>query len=158
MPGQTENQQCQRPDHGSGDDARRRVAKYAIQQHFARPVGHDRRYQQRRHNRQQEPFLSETQRRRNNEMQAASGQESENGGPAGLSGTWSAPAAAWGRTLGCGIWDNVPSHLPMKVVVQSSSLIFTLLSIVLNVPITRVKRKPVGREETRRERELGLTG
>ncbi len=39
----------------------------------------------------------------------------------------------------------------MKVVVQSSSLIFTLLSIVLNVPITRVKRKPVGREETRRE-------
>jgi len=35
----------------------------------------------------------------------------------------------------------------MKVVVQSSSLIFTLLSIILNVPITRVKRKPVGREE-----------
>jgi hypothetical protein len=30
-------------------------------------------------------------------------------------------------------------------------LIFTLLSIILNVPITRVKRKPVGREETRRE-------
>ena len=56
-----------------------------------------------------------------------------------------------GRTLSCGIWDNVPSHLPMKVVVQSSSLIFTLLSIILNVPITRVKRKPVGREETRRE-------
>jgi hypothetical protein len=39
----------------------------------------------------------------------------------------------------------------MKVVVQSSSLIFTLLSIILNVPITRVKRKPVGREEARRE-------
>jgi hypothetical protein len=39
----------------------------------------------------------------------------------------------------------------MKVVVQSSSLIFTLLSIILNVPITRVKRKPAGREETRRE-------
>lgn len=34
----------------------------------------------------------------------------------------------------------------MKVVVQSSSLIFTLLSIMLNVPITRVKRKPVGQE------------
>jgi len=39
----------------------------------------------------------------------------------------------------------------MKVVVQSSSLIFTLLSIILNVPITRVKRKPAGREETLRE-------
>jgi hypothetical protein len=45
----------------------------------------------------------------------------------------------------------------MKVVVQSSSLLFTLLSIILNVPITRVRRKPVGwvkpvgREETRRE-------
>lgn len=39
----------------------------------------------------------------------------------------------------------------MKVVVQSSSLLFTLLSIILNVPITRVKRKPVAREETRRE-------
>lgn len=30
----------------------------------------------------------------------------------------------------------------MKVVVQSSSLVFTLLSILLNVPITKVKRKP----------------
>ena len=55
------------------------------------------------------------------------------------------------------LWDNVASHLPMKVVVQSSSLLFTLLSIILNVPITRVRRKPVGwvkpvgREETRRE-------
>jgi hypothetical protein len=39
----------------------------------------------------------------------------------------------------------------MKVVVQSSSLIFTLLSIILNVPITRVKRKPAGREGMRRE-------
>jgi hypothetical protein len=39
----------------------------------------------------------------------------------------------------------------MKVVVQSSSLIFTLLSIILNVPITRVKRKTTGGEETRRE-------
>jgi hypothetical protein len=39
----------------------------------------------------------------------------------------------------------------MKVVVQTSSLIFTLLSIVLNVPIARVKRKPAGREETRLE-------
>ena len=37
---------------------------------------------------------------------------------------------------------NVARHLPMKVVVQSSSLIFTVLSILLNVPITRVKRKP----------------
>ncbi len=66
------------------------------------------------------------------------------------------PAVA-GRTLLCGIWDNVPSHLPMKVVVQSSSLIFTLLSIILNVPITRVQRKPDGREETRRE-PSGATG
>jgi hypothetical protein len=39
----------------------------------------------------------------------------------------------------------------MKVVVQSSSLIFTLLSIILNVPITRVQRKPDAREETGRE-------
>jgi hypothetical protein len=39
----------------------------------------------------------------------------------------------------------------MKVVVQSSSLVFTVLSIVLNVPITRVKRKPAGREVTQRE-------
>jgi hypothetical protein len=30
----------------------------------------------------------------------------------------------------------------MKVVVQSSSLIFTVLSILLNFPITRVKSKP----------------
>jgi hypothetical protein len=30
----------------------------------------------------------------------------------------------------------------MKVVVQSSSLIFAVLSILFNVPITRVKRKP----------------
>jgi hypothetical protein len=36
----------------------------------------------------------------------------------------------------------------MKVVVQSSSLVFTLLSIILNVPITRVKRKPDGGEES----------
>ena len=64
--------------------------------------------------------------------------------------------AARGRTLldgilACGIWDNVPSHLPMKVVVQSSSLLFTLLSIIFNVPITRVKRAPADRDETRRE-------
>jgi hypothetical protein len=39
----------------------------------------------------------------------------------------------------------------MKVVVQSSSLIFTLLSIILNVPITRVKRGPDDGEETRGE-------
>ncbi len=42
---------------------------------------------------------------------------------------------------------NVARHLPMKVVVQSSSLIFTVLSILLNVPITRVKRKPERTEE-----------
>jgi len=30
----------------------------------------------------------------------------------------------------------------MKVVLRSSSLLFTLLSIVLNAPITRVKPKP----------------
>lgn len=32
----------------------------------------------------------------------------------------------------------------MKVVVRSSSLAFTLLSIILNVPISRVKQKPEG--------------
>ena len=42
---------------------------------------------------------------------------------------------------------NLASHLPMKVVVQSSSLFFTVLSILLNVPITRVKRKPASRQE-----------
>jgi hypothetical protein len=36
---------------------------------------------------------------------------------------------------------------PMKVVVQSSSLLFTVLSILLNVPITRTKRKPDRAEE-----------
>ena len=35
----------------------------------------------------------------------------------------------------------------MKVVVQSSSLFFTVLSILLQVPITRVKRKPGQAEE-----------
>lgn len=39
----------------------------------------------------------------------------------------------------------------MKVVIQSSSLMFTLLSILLNVPITRVKREPIGEEEPRPE-------
>jgi hypothetical protein len=39
----------------------------------------------------------------------------------------------------------------MKVVVQSSSLFFTLLSIIFNVPITRVNRMPDEREGTRRE-------
>ena len=42
---------------------------------------------------------------------------------------------------------NVARHLPMKVVVQSSSLLFTVLSILFNVPITRVKRKPEPPEE-----------
>ncbi len=32
----------------------------------------------------------------------------------------------------------------MKVVVRSSSLVFTVLSIVLNVPISRVKRPTPG--------------
>ncbi|HUA17570.1 MAG TPA: hypothetical protein VMB25_02415 [Bryobacteraceae bacterium] len=41
----------------------------------------------------------------------------------------------------------------MKVVVHSSSLIFAVLSIVLNVPITRVRRKPVGREDSLGRRE-----
>jgi hypothetical protein len=39
----------------------------------------------------------------------------------------------------------------MKVVVHSSSLVFTLLSIVLNAPITKVKRKttePVPRRDS----------
>jgi hypothetical protein len=39
----------------------------------------------------------------------------------------------------------------MKVVVQSSSLLFTLLSIILNVPITRVKRQPVDRDNSSRQ-------
>jgi hypothetical protein len=54
--------------------------------------------------------------------------------------------------MGGGIWDNVASHLPMKVVVQSSSLIFTLLSIILNVPITRVRHEPLERENPGQER------
>jgi hypothetical protein len=46
----------------------------------------------------------------------------------------------------------------MKVVVRSQSLWFTVLSIILNVPISRVKRKaitvqrkPVARVESERE-------
>ena len=46
----------------------------------------------------------------------------------------------------------------MKVVVRSQSLLFTVLSIVLHVPISRVKRKanvvvrkPVARVETVQE-------
>jgi len=46
-----------------------------------------------------------------------------------------------------GAMMNVARHLPMKVVVQSSSLLFTVLSILFNVPITRVKRKPDRAEE-----------
>ena len=42
---------------------------------------------------------------------------------------------------------NVARRLPMKVVVQSSSLLFTVLSILFHVPITRVKRKPERTEE-----------
>jgi len=45
----------------------------------------------------------------------------------------------------------------MKVVVQSSSLFFTLLSIVLNVPITRVKRRPQT-EQTNRRLASSVTG
>ena len=37
----------------------------------------------------------------------------------------------------------------MKVVVQSSSLLFTLLSIVFNAPIRRVDRKTAGPEQPR---------
>jgi hypothetical protein len=37
---------------------------------------------------------------------------------------------------------NVAGHLPVKVVVRSSSLLFTVLSIIANAPITRVKCKP----------------
>jgi hypothetical protein len=43
----------------------------------------------------------------------------------------------------------------MKVVVQSSSLIFTVLSIVLNVPITKVKRKPPETENIREDLKNG---
>jgi hypothetical protein len=43
----------------------------------------------------------------------------------------------------------------MKVVVQSSSLIFTLLSIVLNVPISKVKRKLPELRETRDSSKSG---
>lgn len=45
----------------------------------------------------------------------------------------------------------------MKVVLRSSSLLFTVLSIILNAPIARVKRRPSGavkmpvREEPRPE-------
>jgi len=81
---------------------------------------------------------------------------------------WSAPTASTANTAGqcgsrpvgsasacnsvlledmSGIMMNVARHLPMKVVVQSSSLLFTVLSILLNVPITRVKRKPQRTEE-----------
>ena len=49
----------------------------------------------------------------------------------------------------------------MKVVVRSSSLLFTVLSIIANAPITRVKckleapvKKPVSREESRRPAEV----
>ena len=42
---------------------------------------------------------------------------------------------------------NVTRRSPMKVVVQSSSLIFAVLSILFNVPITRVKRKPDATKE-----------
>lgn len=50
---------------------------------------------------------------------------------------------------------NVARHLPMKVVVQSSSLIFTVLSILLNVPITRVKRKPERTREPETSKAAG---
>jgi hypothetical protein len=44
----------------------------------------------------------------------------------------------------------------MKVVVQSSSLIFTVLSIVLNVPITKVKRKSPETENRRESSKNGI--
>ena len=56
---------------------------------------------------------------------------------------------------------NVAGHLPVKVVVRSSSLLFTVLSIIANAPITRVKckpetpaKKPVSREESRETLEM----
>jgi hypothetical protein len=56
---------------------------------------------------------------------------------------------------------NVAGHLPVKVVVRSSSLLFTVLSIIANAPITRVKCKPddpvkklVAREESRESVEV----
>ena len=58
-----------------------------------------------------------------------------------------------------GIWSydkRSKDHLPVKVVVRSSSLLFTVLSIIANAPITRVKckpeapvKKPASREESR---------
>ena len=49
----------------------------------------------------------------------------------------------------------------MKVVVRSSSLLFTVLSIIANAPITRVKckpetpvKKPTSREESRQPVEM----
>ena len=49
----------------------------------------------------------------------------------------------------------------MKVVVRSSSLLFTVLSIIANAPITRVKcapqapvKKPASREEFRQPVEM----
>jgi hypothetical protein len=49
----------------------------------------------------------------------------------------------------------------VKVVVRSSSLLFTVLSIIANAPITRVKckpedpiKKPVSREESRKPAEV----
>ena len=49
----------------------------------------------------------------------------------------------------------------MKVVVRSSSLLFTVLSIIANAPITRVKckpdgpvKKPASREESREPVEI----
>ena len=56
---------------------------------------------------------------------------------------------------------NVAGHLPVKVVVRSSSLLFTVLSIIANAPITRVKckpddavKKPAAREESREPVEV----
>ncbi len=49
----------------------------------------------------------------------------------------------------------------MKVVVRSSSLLFTVLSIIVNAPVTRVKckpedpvKKPVSREKSRDPAEV----
>jgi hypothetical protein len=46
----------------------------------------------------------------------------------------------------------------MKVVVQSSSLIFTVLSIVLNVPISKVKRKAPQPGDRRESSNIGNGG
>ncbi len=44
----------------------------------------------------------------------------------------------------------------MRVVVRSSSLLFTVLSIILKAPITRVKAEPTGPGKKPAGRESGI--